>query len=96
MVNVVNVYANYLTKRTLFVDVVLIHLDGDRKCDKIKGTISNPNPPNFAFFQPPVSGPRLYLQIQRELHWNKLPMQQFSWKHGIRDNSLLFGINFRL
>ena len=47
------------------------------------------------FFSEP---PRFVLHIQRELHCNKLPMQQFSWKQhifGIWDNSLLLGINYR-
>ena len=38
-----------------------------------------------------------FFHIQRELYFNKLPIQQFSWKQrnfGKRDNSLLLGINF--
>ena len=47
--------------------------------------------PNFTFF-------RTFLYFQRELHCNRLPIQQCSWKHrvlGKRDHSLLLGINFR-
>ena len=61
----------------------------------VKGTISDPKFQTSLFSEPPE-----FLHIQREFHYNKVTLQQFSrnWRKqhtfGKRDNSLLLGINF--
>ena len=61
--------------------------------ERVKGTIKWSSIPNFTF----CWTPQIFLHIQRELHCNSLPIQQFSRKpyiFGKRENSLLLGIIF--
>ena len=59
--------------------------------DQLKGTISDRK------FQTSLRFPKPQIFMFRvELHYNKLPVQQFSWKQhsfGKRDHSLLLGFS---
>ena len=75
-------------------NVILFYARSHSSKIGLKGTISDPEFQTSLFSEPQD----LFFHVQREVHCNKLPIQQFSRKQHIfvkRDNSLLLRIKFR-